>query len=95
MIFLLTNFLGLSHLFHSMMLGMRGPKFVASKYLCYHKVLVHLQKIGILHEDAVFILQILIYLPFEIGQQLLQQFLNFVPVGEHGRLALTINKVEG
>lgn len=90
-----TDLLGLAHLFEGMVLGVRGPELVAGQHFGDHEVLVHLQQVGVLHEDAVLVLQVLVHLALEVGQQLLQQLLDLVTVGKHGRLSLAVHKVEG
>ena len=60
-----------------------------------HQIFVKLQKAGILPQHPVLLFQLLVDLPLELWQQLLQKFLDFVAVFDLRGLAVGADEVEG
>ena len=74
--------------------GVVGPELLGRDDLRDDEVLVELQQPGVLRQRPVLVLQLLVDLPLEPGQQLHQLVLHPVPVRHLRRLTLRVDEVE-
>ena len=74
--------------------GVVGPELLGRDDLRDDEVLVELQQPGVLRQRPVLVLQLLVNLPLEPGQQLHQLVLHPVPVRHLRRLTLRVDEVE-